>query len=268
MLLENETTNFFESIDINNPLHIAMLVVAGLIILLSIFAAVVSIYLAIKYVKFNRKANSAGMTGEAIARKILDDNDLKSIKVSKNGSILFGNSYSHYFKKVRLRRLTWKKASVSSMAMASQKSALAIMDKEKDPAMRTRIILTPLYYFGPLAFVPMIIIGILIDFFVFGNVFGIWTIVLTAIGFLLYLVGFVLQILQLKTEKKAQQKAYDIVRKENLANEEEIGMMKELFRLYNIEYINNIVLALLEMIWRVLSIVNSFSGSSSSSSSK
>jgi len=56
-------------------------------------------------VKYNRKRNSSGKTGEEIARKILDDNDLKNIRVSKNGSILFGNSYSHYFKKVRLRRL-------------------------------------------------------------------------------------------------------------------------------------------------------------------
>ena len=268
MLLTDESTqSFIDSIDLNNPLHIAMLVIAGIIVLVSIWAAGVSIYLAIKYIKFNRKQNSCGMTGKDIARKILDDNDLKNIGVSKNGSILFGNSYSHYFHKVRLRRLTWKKSSVSSMAMAAQKSSLAVMDKEKDPAMRTRIILTPLYYFGPLAFVPMIIIGVLLDYFVFTNTSGLCTIICTAVGFLFYLIGFVLQILQLKTEKKAQLKAYEIVKKEGLANDEEIGMMKDLFHLYNIEYVNNLILALLEIIWRILALVNNFSGSHSSSSS-
>ena len=57
------------------------------------------------------------------------------IKVSKNGSILFGNSYSHFFKKVRLRRLTWKKDSITSLSIAVQKASLAILDKEGDPDM-------------------------------------------------------------------------------------------------------------------------------------
>ena len=104
---------------------IAMSVVVGLLIIASIFAFGISIYLSISYVRYNKKQNSCGKTGEQIARKILDHHELGHIKVSKTGSIMFGNSYSHYFKKVRLRRLTWQKRSVTSLAMAAQKSALA-----------------------------------------------------------------------------------------------------------------------------------------------
>ena len=61
-------------------LEIALAIVAILICICGLVALVVSIWLAIKYVKFNRKENRAGLTGEQVARKILDkenDPDMK-----------------------------------------------------------------------------------------------------------------------------------------------------------------------------------------------
>ncbi|MGN1053421.1 MAG: zinc metallopeptidase [Candidatus Scatosoma sp.] len=243
---------------------IAMSVVVGLLIIVSLFALGVSIYLAISYVRYNKKQNGCDKTGEQIARSILDKHGLEKIKVSKTGSILFGNSYSHYFKKVRLRRLTWQKKSVTSLAMAAQKSALAVLDKEKDADMKKRVRLTPLIYFGPIAFVPMVIIGVLLDVILSTGFCGI---ALTAIGLVFYILSFAMSILVLKTEKKAQKRAYDIMKEEGLASEEELEMCKKLFRLYNIEYINDMVISLLELIYRVLEII-AYAQNSSSSSSK
>ena len=242
---------------------IAMSVVVGLLIIASIFAFGISIYLSISYVRYNKKQNSCGKTGEQIARKILDHHELGHIKVSKTGSIMFGNSYSHYFKKVRLRRLTWQKRSVTSLAMAAQKSALAVLDKENDADMRTRVRLTPLIYFGPIAFVPMVVIGVLLDVLLSTGFCGI---LFTVLGLGFYLLSFVMSILVLKTEKKAQKRAYEIMKEEGLATEEELESCKKLFRLYNIEYINDMVIALLELIYRVLQIIAYVQNSSSSSS--
>lgn len=242
---------------------IAMSVVVGLLIIASIFALGISIYLSISYVRYNKKQNSCGKTGEQIARKILDHHELGHIKVSKTGSIMFGNSYSHYFKKVRLRRLTWQKRSVTSLAMAAQKSALAVLDKENDADMRTRVRLTPLIYFGPIAFVPMVVIGVLLDVLLSTGFCGI---LFTVLGLGFYLLSFVMSILVLKTEKKAQKRAYEIMKEEGLATEEELESCKKLFRLYNIEYINDMVIALLELIYRVLQIIAYVQNSSSSSS--
>ena len=241
---------------------IAMSVVVGLLIIASIFAFGISIYLSISYVRYNKKQNSCGKTGEQIARKILDHHELGHIKVSKTGSIMFGNSYSHYFKKVRLRRLTWQKRSVTSLAMAAQKSALAVLDKENDADMRTRVRLTPLIYFGPIAFVPMVVIGVLLDVLLSTGFCGI---LFTVLGLGFYLLSFVMSILVLKTEKKAQERAYEIMKEEGLATEEELESCKKLFRLYNIEYINDMVIALLELIYRVLQIIAYVQNSSSSS---
>ena len=251
---------------VSDGIILALIVVGGLLVIASIVALVISIFLAVSYIKYNRKQNSAGKTGEEIARKILDDNDLKNIKVSKNGSILFGNSYSHYFKKVRLRRLTWKKQSVTSLAMAAQKSSLAVMDKEKDPDMKKLVFLTPFIYLGPLAFVPMVIIGALLDLYVIKGTNATCLIILTAIGLVFYLMSFVMSLLVLKTEKKAQKRAYEIMKKSGLATEEELESCKKLFKLYNIEYVNNMIIALLELIYRVLQIIAYVQNASSSSS--
>lgn len=109
------------------------------------------------------------------------------------------NSYSHYFKKVRLRRLTWKKDSVTSLTMAAQKSSLAILDSEGDPDMKKRVRLTPLIYLGPVACIPLIVIGVLLDMFVVASNDGRWTILLTVIGLAFYLLSFVMSLLVLKT---------------------------------------------------------------------
>ncbi len=249
--------------DVQLGLAIPMCIVAILIVIVSIIALIVSIYLAISYIKYNRKQNSIGMTGLDIARKILDDNGLSNIKVSATGSLLFGNSYSHYFKKVRLRRLTYKKTSVSSMVMATQKSALAILDKENDPDMRKRVRLTPIISFGPFAFIPIIIIGALLDFLVFSGD-GTVTLIATGAGVLIYLFAFLMSLSVLKTEKKAQARAIEIMQSENIATSEEQQMAQKLFKLYNIEYVNNMVLAMLELIYYILQFVAAISGNSTS----
>lgn len=245
-----------------------MFIVGCLLVVASIFAFIVSIVLAISYHKYNKKQNSLGKTGEEIAREILDNNDLQNIKVSKNGSILFGNSYSHFFKKVRLRRLTWKKTSVTSLAMAAQKSSLAVLDKEKDPDMRLKNILTPFIYLGPLAFVPFVLVGVVLDMLVFTFDVPVCTIVCTVVGFLFYIASFIMSIVVLRTEKKAQQKALKIIAEEHLATEQEIEDCKHLFKLYNIEYINDMIIALLELVYRVLQLIGYAQSSSSFSSSK
>ncbi len=244
---------------------LAMAVIVAFLVIASIVALVVSIFLSVSYIRYNRKKASCGKTGEQVAREILDRNGLQNIHVSKTGSILFGNSYSHFFKKVRLRRMTWKKDSVTSLSMAAQKSSLAVLDKEGDPDMKARVKMTPFIYFGPLAFIPLILIGSVLDLFVFHTGSGLCTILAASLGLVIYIISFVMSVLVLKTEKKAQSMALRLMKQDGLATDEEIEMSRKLFRLYNIEYINDMVIALLELIYRILQIVAYVQGSSSSS---
>lgn len=262
-----DANQFVNNVQNGDPISIALLIVSGLIIIVSIFAFFVSIILSIKYVKYNKQMNSANLSGEQAARKILDANDLQDIKVKVTGSLMFGNSYSHYFKKVRLRRRTVKKPSIASLAMAAQKSSLAVLDKEGDPDMKKRVKLTILNVLGPLAFIPLVIIGIALDI-VINNTVGNLAIIFAGVGFLFYLVSFLFSIAVLKTEKKAQEKAVEILLAEHMATPDEVEDMKKLFKLYNIEYVNNLILSMLEMLYYVLRIIAMFQGKGNSSSKK
>ncbi|MCR5706442.1 MAG: zinc metallopeptidase [Acholeplasmatales bacterium] len=250
-------------------LAFAMLVVAGLIVIFTLIGVFISIILFFKYNKLNHTKNSCDMTGLEVARKILDDNDLQHIKVKATGSFIWGNSYSHVWKKVRLRRFTYKKNSVTSLAMAAQKSSLAILDKEHDPIMMKRNKLIPLQMFGPLMFLPLVIIGIVIDLLIASaldkdpNYAVAFT--CAGLGVILYAISFALTVVILKAETKAQEKSIEILKKENLANDTEIEQIKGLYKVYNLEYVNNMIIAFLELVLRVLQIIAQFQGKSSSS---
>ena len=242
-------------------LEIALMIVGVLIAIVGIVSGITSIWLVVKYFRFNRRENSLGLTGIEVARKILDDNGLEHIKVKRTGSLFFGNSYSHYFKKVRLRGFIRHETSLTSMGMGAQKAALAILDKEGDKDMRKRIRLVPLVTFGPFAFIPLILIGGVMDYFVF-NGSGICTLVLGTIGLLFYAYSVVLSVLTLKTEKKAQNRAYEILEQDYHITNEELSALKELFHLYNVQYINDIILSSLELLYTVLEIAIAVKGHS------
>lgn len=253
----------------SDGIAIAMIIVGILIVIFGLVGVGISIVLFFKYHRLNKTKNSCGLTGLEAARKILDDNGLQHIKVKATGSILWGNSYSHYFKKLRLRRLTYKKDSITSLAMAAQKSSLAIMDKENDPIMKTRNVLIPLQFFGPLMFVPLVVIGVIIDIVIaanrgVGSNFVV-TFIMAGLGVAFYAVAFALTGVILKAETKAQARSIEILREKNMATEEEIEDIKELYKLYNLEYVNNMILAFLELVLKVLEIIGSAQGAASRS---
>ena len=243
-------------------LEIALILVGVLIFIVGIASGITSVWLSIKYYRFNRRENSLGLTGAQVARSILDSNGLSHIKVKRTGSLLFGNSYSHYFKKVRLRSFIRHETSLTSIGMGAQKAALAILDKEGDPDMRKRVRLVPIVTFGPFAFIPLIIVGAALDIFVF-NASGVCTLTLGILGLLFYVYAIVLSVMTLKTEKKAQNRAYEILDREYHLTSDELSSLKELFHLYNIQYVNDIILSSLELLYTLLEIAIAVKGGDS-----
>ena len=69
------------SFGLDTGLQIALTIMGVLIGIVAFVSTIVSVWLMIQYSQFNRKENSAGMTGEEVARKVLDDHDLQHIKV-------------------------------------------------------------------------------------------------------------------------------------------------------------------------------------------
>lgn len=77
-----------------------------------------------------------------------------------------------------------------------------------------------------------------------------------------------MSILVLKTEKKAQAKAIEIMTNNRLPTSEEVAICRKLSKLHNIEYINNMIIALLAFIYQILQIIAYAQNSSGSASNQ
>lgn len=234
-----------------SPVGPFMAVVVALIVILSAFALMVALWLSISCAKYHHRQNSAGQTGRAIARQVLDSQGLAKLKVVSSGSVLLGNSYSHLFRKIRLRRRLWNADSVAALAAAVQLPCLAVLDDRADGDMKARRRVTPLICLGPWALVPLILVGAVLDLALpFGK--GWWIIGFTVLALCLYLFSLVLTLGSLKTERRAQSLALDLMSGDSLATAEEIAQCKKLYRLYTVEYVNNLFLAPFELIYRLV----------------
>ena len=204
-------------------LEIAYIAVGILLGIAIIAAFIAQIVIAIGYWRGNRTNNSLGLSGGEYARKLLDP-------------ILFGNHYSITKRTVYLRMRTINKPSLTAVAMAAQKVALAEQHRDGDTKMIVRSRLQGLGVFAPILFVPLVLIGFLVDIFVLETL--LFSLVTAGIGLLFILFGFIVTLLNIPVEKKAMERAQVIL--ENELTGEEMVTVKKIFRSYLVKILISI----------------------------
>ena len=95
-----------------------------------------------RYNKYKKIANNVGMTGEQVARTILDNNGLQNVQVLMIDKEL-GDNYNPSNKTVNLSPEVYGGSSIASLAVASHECGHAIQDKENYSFMRLRMKLIP-----------------------------------------------------------------------------------------------------------------------------
>lgn len=237
-------------------IELAIMIVSGLIAVGLVVALIVQIVLIIKYKKFNKTPLANGLTSQQTARSLLDANGLQNIQIKKLGFfrriLLFGNHYSVMMKTIYLRKNILNSSSVTAVGIAVQKACLAIQHKNKDKSFIFRYVLQILTLFTPLLFYGSVAIGLIIDFIT--NFTGIPTIIGLFVGIGFYLLVFILQIINIKVEKKANEQAIAVLQTSNIFNEQEISTLKELFKLYIVADVIILVLSILKIILQILKI--------------
>ena len=107
--------------------------------------------------------------------------------------------------------------------------------------------------FGPVLFTPVVLIGALIDFALLNSVTAI-SYVSMALGFCLLVAGFIVTMLNIPVEKRANALALRMMRDYGLASGEELQMMKDVFDAYIMSYIAQFILEVLRVVQWVLEI--------------
>ncbi len=237
-------------------LELAIIIVSGIIIVCLVAALVVQVVLMVKYKKYNNTPLANGLTSQETARALLDANGLQNVQIKKLGFfrriLLFGNHYSVIKKTIFLRKNILDSSSVTAVGIATQKVCLAIQHKNKEKSFIFRYVLQILTLFTPLLFYGSIVVGLIID--LITQFTGVPTIIGLFVGIGFYLLVFILQIVNIKVEKKANEQAVAVLQSGNIFSEQEIATLQSLLKLYIVADVIVLVLSVLKIILQILKI--------------
>lgn len=244
---------------------IATLGIIGTIVVLvavavGVLSFLVSLYhflIIIRYRRFNKEKVECGLTGTQAAEKLVETLNLQGVTVKKVGfwaSLIWGNHYNAKTKTIYLRKNIINQNSITAVALASQKVAIAERHASGDKKVRTRQVLSNFGMLAPIVFVPLILIGVVIDVAFIKSNF-VCTLVFTCIALAYFITGLVAMSLNIKIEKAACKRALEYFAQTNLLNEEERQDAKLLYKTYITSYIVDYIYEILYVIWLIMKLV-------------
>lgn len=211
-----------------------------LLILILAIPAIAQAKVSITYNRFKKVSNDKNLTGQEVARKILDKNGLEDVYVVE----VSGNLTDHYDpsrKVVRLSSDVYHNASVSSAAIAAHECGHAIQDKEGYFYMRLRSLIYPVVRIGTSLSYFIIMIGLIAQ-----------ALNLIYIGIALVGLGLVFQLVTLPVEFNASKRAMKQLEKLKLISDLECYDVKSVLSAAAMTYVAGVLSSALEIVRLVL----------------
>lgn len=188
-----------------------------LIILILLIPAIAQIGISINYSSYKKQGNSKGISGQEVARRILDENGLSNIYVVE----VQGNLTDHYDssrKVVRLSSEVFHGETIAAAAIAAHECGHAIQDKESYFMLRLRSLIYPVVNLGTSLSYIIILLGIVFQ-----------ALDLVYVGISLTGLGLIFQLVTLPVEFDASKRALNILEEDNIVEpSEHIGCKKVL----------------------------------------
>lgn len=215
--------------------------------LLTILAFLITITAQIfvngSYSKTRKIKNKHNLTGEEVARTILDKNGLRNVQIEEVHSTL-GDHYDPTTKTVRLSSDIYRNTSIASASVAAHECGHAIQDKDDYTFLRIRHALIPVVNFSSYAGYIAIVIGC-----IFSSINLIW------VGILMEIVILLFQLITLPVEFNASSRALKQLEELNLLEKSEIKYSRKMLGAAAMTYVASVAAAVLEIL-RLLLIFN------------
>lgn len=195
------------------------------------------------YEKYKRIKNKKGLTGYDIARKILDNHNLKEIKIIENKNLL-GDHYDPRKKVVSLSSDIYHQASIASISIAAHECGHALQHKDKYFFIVIRSFLIPIVNFASKIGYVVLLIGFL------ASIFD-----LALLGLILLSATLLFQLINLPVEFNASNRAKKILINEHDIRSDEEGKVGTMLNAAALTYVASLVANLLEIL-RLFLMVN------------
>ncbi len=212
----------------------------GLVLFGVLITIIAQSYVSSSYAKYRTKSSKKGLTGQEVARMILDANGLNDIYVTE----VKGQLTDHYDpnrKVVRLSTDVFHGDSIASCSVAAHEVGHAVQDKEGYFFIRLRGYIFPLVSFASKFGYLAIAIGFLFNFLDLA-----WG----GIGLLLIILFF--QLITLPVEFNASQRALGYLEDMKILNSSEKEGSEKMLRAAALTYVASLATTLLEILRLVL----------------
>ena len=212
-----------------------LLILASLIITLGAQG-----YINSMYKKTKRIDTNIGMTGHDVARRILDNNGLRDVKIVESSGML-SDHYNPKNKTVNLSPEVFCKSSVAAVSVAAHECGHAIQDKEGYVFLRVRNSIVPLVNFASYLGYISIVIGL------FTSALG-----LVWLGILMEFVILFFQLITLPVEFNASRRAIKLLAENSFVDESEMPGVKKVLGAAALTYIAATLASLMTLIRYIL----------------
>ena len=211
-----------------------------ILIVMLVIPAIASFMVNSRYNKYRTLLNEKKLTGFEVARKILDENDLKDIYIVE----VNGNLTDHYDPKrkvVRLSTHVFHDSSIASLAIAAHECGHALQDKEGYLYMRIRSLIFPVVHFATTFSYLVIFLGLLME-----------SLNMVYLGIALVGTGLVFQLVTLPVEIDASRRAKKEIANLNMATNEEQEGVKSMLTAAAGTYVAGVLSSALELLRLIL----------------
>lgn len=215
-----------------------VLVIAGLLICLFAQAKVSS-----AYAKWREVPSRTGLTGAQVARRILDSNGCRDVRIEA----IRGNLTDHYDPQngvLRLSSEVYQSGSIAALGVAAHEAGHAIQDAQDYAPMRIRAMLVPVANIGSQAAVPLFMLGLVMS----------WE-PLTKIGILCFALAVLFYLVTLPVELNASGRAVAVLASDYLPDDEVKGV-KAMLSAAALTYVAAALQAVLQLL-RLILLANS-----------
>ena len=216
-----------------------------ILLFLSLMITIVSqFYINAKYNKTNKIQNTNQYTGKEVARKILDNNGLKQVKIKEVPGTL-SDHYDPQNKLVNLSSDIYNGRTIAAISVASHECGHAIQDQNGYLFLRIRSSIVPLINFASKIGYIVIMISIITSIFKL-----LW------IGILTELIILLFQIITLPVEFNASNRALKQIEKLKIINKDEKKECRGMLTAAALTYVAGVATSLIE-IFRLILIARS-----------
>lgn len=168
---------------------------------------------------YDKVQSRSCMTGYDTAVRLMRNRNVTDISVERvNGKLT--DHYHPTKKVVNLSQSTFGSSSVAAIAVAAHEVGHVMQRQEGYAFYKVRTVLVPIANVGSRLALPLVLIGVLLDFLIFRNAdFGSWCVYL---GIALYATSTLFTLVTLPVELNASKRARNMLLKDGILSEDEI----------------------------------------------